>query len=62
MNKKKGDSWCHVPNYIKHTVEDTDKGVNIKIYTENGNVREFECEDVTKSKERWIEGYNKWKS
>ena len=41
MNR--GDSWCHVPNYIKHTVEDTDKGVNIKIYTENGNVREFEC-------------------
>lgn len=59
MNR--GDSWCHVPNYIKHTVEDTDKGVNIKIYTENGNVREFECEDVTKSKESWKIGYNKWK-
>ena len=38
----------------------TDKGVNIKIYTENG-IREFDCEDVTKSKESWTKGYNKWK-
>ncbi len=59
MNR--GDSWGHIPNYIRHTVEETDKGVNIKIYTENG-VREFDCEDITKSKESWIEGYNKWKS
>jgi len=59
MNR--GDSWGHIPNYIRHTVEETDKGVNIKIYTENG-IREFDCEDVTKSKESWIEGYNKWKS
>jgi hypothetical protein len=62
MNKNRGDSWCHVPNYIKHTVEETDKGVNIKIYTENGNVREFECEDVTKSKESWIKGHRNWKN
>ncbi len=59
MNR--GDSWGHIPNYIRHTVEETDKGVNIKIYTENG-VREFDCEDITKNKENWIEGYNKWKS
>ena len=59
MNR--GDSWGHIPNYIRHTVEETDKGVNIKIYTENG-IREFDCEDATKSKESWIEGYNKWKS
>ena len=59
MNR--GDSWGHIPNYIRHIVEETDKGVNIKIYTENG-IREFDCEDVTKSKESWIEGYNKWKS
>ena len=58
MNR--GDSWCHIPNYIKHTVKDTDGGVNIKIYTENG-VREFDCEDITKNKESWTKGYSKWK-
>ncbi len=58
MNR--GDSWGHIPNYIRHTVEKTDKGVNIKIYTESG-VREFECEDITKSKESWTKGYSKWK-
>ena len=58
MNR--GDSWGHIPNYIRHTVEETDKGVNIKIYTENG-IREFDCEDVTKSKESWTKGYSKWK-
>ena len=58
MNR--GDSWSHIPNYIKHTVEETDKGVTIKIYTENG-VSEFDCEDVTKSKESWTKGYRRWK-
>ena len=58
MNR--GDSWCHISNYIKHTVKDTDGGVNIKIYTENG-VREFKCDDVTRNKESWIESYKKWK-
>ena len=53
MNR--GDSWGHIPNYIRHTVEETDKGVNIKIYTENG-IREFKCDDVTKNKESWTEG------
>ena len=58
MNR--GNSWGHIPNYIRHTVEETDKGVNIKIYTENG-VREFDCEDITKNKESWTKGYSKWK-
>ena len=61
MNKNRGDSWCHVPNYIRHTVEETDKGVNIKIYTEN-SIREFECEDINKNKESWIKGYRNWKN
>jgi len=60
MKKNRGDSWSHIPNYIKHTVQNTDKGVNIKIYTENG-VREFKCDDVTRNKESWIESYKKWK-
>jgi len=60
MKKNRGDSWSHIPNYIRHNVRNTDKGVNIKIYTENG-VREFDCEDITKSKESWTKGYNKWK-
>jgi hypothetical protein len=58
MNR--GDSWSHIPNYIRHNVQNTDKGVTIKIYTDNG-VREFKCDDVTKNKESWIEGYKKWK-
>ena len=58
MNR--GDSWSHIPNYIKHTVEETDKGVNIKIYTQN-SVREFECEDITKSKKSCADGYRHWK-
>ena len=58
MNR--GDSWGHIPNYIRHTVEETDKGVNIKIYTESG-VREFECENIAKNKESWTKGYSKWK-
>jgi len=58
MNR--GDSWGHIPNYTRHTVEETDKGVNIKIYTENG-IREFKCDDVTNNKESWTEGYRKWK-
>ena len=58
MNR--GDSWGHIPNYIRHTVEETDKGVNIKIYTENG-IREFDCDDITKSKESRTKGYSKWK-
>ena len=58
MNR--GDSWSHIPNYIKHTGEETDKGVTIKIYTESG-VREFECEDITKGKESWTKGYRRWK-
>jgi|TARA_R100001594_G_scaffold45196_2_gene77887 hypothetical protein len=56
----RGNSWSHIPNYIRHTVQNTDKGVNIKIYTENG-VSEFDCEDVTKSKESWTKGYRRWK-
>tara|TARA_Y100000296_G_scaffold52038_1_gene59631 strand:+ start:316 stop:498 length:183 start_codon:yes stop_codon:yes gene_type:complete len=59
MNR--GDSWCHIPNYVKHTVVDTEKGVNIKIYDNEGNVREFKCDDVTRNKESWIESYKKWK-
>ena len=60
MKKNRGDSWRQIPNYIRHNVQNTDKGVTIKIYTENG-VREFKCDDVTKNKESWTEGYRKWK-
>jgi hypothetical protein len=62
MRMKKGDSWCHIPNYVKHTVEETEKGVTITIYTENGHVHEYICEDVSKrNKKDWSKGYNEWK-
>ena len=57
---KRGDSWCHIPNYIKHTVEETEKGVTITIYA-GDNVHEYICEDITKNKKDWSEGYNEWK-
>jgi hypothetical protein len=40
MRMKQGNSWCHVQDYSKHTVEETSKGVNIKIYTHGGNVKQ----------------------
>ena len=52
MRIKRGDSWCHIPNYVKHTVEDTEKGVTITIYTENGDVHEYICEDVNKKNQK----------
>ena len=62
MNSKRGDSWCHMPDYSNHTVEETNKGVTIKIYTHGGNVHEYICEDKTKIKgSEWVEGYQKWK-
>jgi len=60
MRMKRGDSWCHIPNYIKHTVEETEKGVTITIYA-GDNVHEYICEDITKNKKDWSEGYNEWK-
>ena len=57
---KRGDSWCHIPNYIRHTVEETEKGVTITIYA-GDNVHEYICEDITKNKKDWSEGYNEWK-
>ena len=60
MRMKRGDSWCHIPNYIRHTVEETEKGVTIRIYA-GDNVHEYICEDITKNKKDWSEGYNEWK-
>jgi hypothetical protein len=60
MRMKRGDSWCHIPNYIRHTVEETEKGVTITIYA-GDNVHEYICEDITKNKKDWSEGYNEWK-
>ena len=60
MRMKRGDSWCHIPNYIRHTVEETEKGVTITIYA-GDNVHEYICEDITKNKKEWSEGYNEWK-
>ena len=58
MNR--GDSWGHIPNYIRHTIEETEKGVTITIYA-GDNVHEYICEDITKNKKDWSEGYNEWK-
>ena len=60
MRMKRGDSWCHIPNYIRHTVEETEKGVTITIYA-GDNVHEYICEDITKNKKNWSKEYNKWK-
>ena len=57
---KRGDSWCHIPNYIRHTVEETEKGVTITIYA-GDNVHEYICEDITKNKKNWSKEYNEWK-
>ena len=62
MRMKQGNSLCHVRDYSKHTVEETSKGVNIKIYTHGGNVHEYICEDKTRLKNgEWAKGYKKWK-
>ena len=60
MRMKRGDSWCHIPNYIRHTVEETEKGVTITIYA-GDNVHEYICEDITKNKKNWSKEYNEWK-
>ena len=49
---KKGDSWCHIPDYSKHTVEETKKGVIITIYTYSGNVHERVQETPSRSQVR----------
>ena len=62
MRMKKGDSWCHIPDYSKHTIEETKKGVNITIYTYSGNVHEYICEDKERTKNgEWAKGYREWK-
>ena len=60
MRMKRGDSWCHIPNYIRHTVEETEKGVTITIYA-GDNVHEYICEDITTNKKNWSKEYNEWK-
>ena len=60
MRMKRGDSWTHIPNYIRHTVEETEKGVTITIYA-GDNVHEYICEDITKNKKNWSKEYNEWK-
>ena len=39
---KKGDSYAHIPNYIRHYVESTERGHIIKILTETG-LKTFNC-------------------
>ena len=60
MRMKQGNSWAHIPDYIKHTVKETEKGVTITIYA-GDNIHEYICEDITKNKKDWSEGYNEWK-
>jgi hypothetical protein len=51
MTLKKGDSYCDIPNYIRHYVESTERGHIIKILTENG-LKTFNCKwaDYKRSK------------
>ena len=60
MRMKRGDSWARIPDYIRHTVKETEKGVTITIYA-GDNVHKYICEDITKNKKDWSEGYNEWK-
>ena len=46
---KRGDSWARIPDYIRHTVKETEKGVTITIYA-GDNVHEYICEDKTRIK------------
>ena len=63
MRMKQGNSWCHISDYSKHTVEETEKGVIITIYTHSGNVHEYICEDKTRLKNgEWAKGYKEWKN
>ena len=51
MTLKKGDSYCDIPNYIRHYVESTERGHIIKILTESG-LKTFNCKwaDYKRSK------------
>jgi len=42
MAVKKGDSYAHIPNYIRHYIESTERGHIIKIVTEGG-VATYNC-------------------
>ena len=42
MAQNKGDSYCDIPNYIRHYVESTERGHIIKILTEDG-LKTFNC-------------------
>jgi len=42
MPQKKGDSYCDIPNYIRHYIESTERGHIIKILTEGG-LKTFNC-------------------
>ena len=58
---KQGNSWARIPDYIKHTVEETKKGVTITIYA-GDNVHEYICEDKTRLKNgEWANDYIEWK-
>ena len=39
----KGDSWSHIPNYVKYNIEATETGHVIKIVTEQ-NVHTYVCD------------------
>ena len=61
MRMKQGNSWAHIPDYIRHTVKETEKGVTITIYA-GDNVHEYICEDKTRLKNgEWAKGHKKWK-
>jgi nitrogen regulatory protein PII-like uncharacterized protein len=42
MTQKKGDSYCDIPDYIRHYVESTERGHIIKIVTKGG-VATYNC-------------------
>jgi hypothetical protein len=39
----RGDSWSHIPTYVKYNIESTETGHIIKIITEE-NVHTFVCD------------------
>ena len=42
-SNNKGDSYAHIPNYVKYNIESTERGHIIKIITETG-VHTYNCE------------------
>ena len=53
MAVKKGDSYAHIPNYIRHYIESTERGHIIKIVTEGG-VATYDCQWTSYKRARRI--------